>query len=495
MQILINNIDLTEYYIPQTLRIEDEINARSTCNFRMVDVLGALSITNGQPIEIYQDSVLIFGGFTFFPKKFNPVGTETLYFDIECVDNHIISDRFIVAEAYVNQTVPFIVNDLINTYLAGDGVTAGIIETSEFFPGESLFPSESLFPIQDFLLTEALFPRVASVSSALDELAEITGLSWYIDYDKKLYFIARNAISAPFNIENNSAIVNINVREDKSRYRNRQFIRGGDNKTQLINNELPTPIPDGVSRTFVTRFPIAEKPTIIINSVVIDPVDVGVNGRDEGKKFYFSIGERTITQDDSETVLDGDTIGITYRGLFPLLVVAEDSQAIADRIAIEGGTGIYEAIDTEPKINNQDLALEIAQGKLRKFSKVERELTYETYTAGLFAGQLQIINLSRYNINNGEFLIDRMSIQDLDGQGTFVHSVHAVDGESFGGWTEFFKQRIRQDEKLSIKSDETLILLNSQFEQQNWGESLNFNVIPCPLPNDLLFPEEDLIPC
>jgi hypothetical protein len=88
-----------------------------------------------------------------------------------------------------------------------------------------------------------------------------------------------------------------------------------------------------------------------------------------------------------------------------------------------------------------------------------------------------------------------MSIQDLDGQGTFVHSVHAVDGESFGGWTEFFKQRIRQDEKLSIKSDETLILLNSQFEQQNWGESLTFNVIPCPLPSDLLFPEEDLIPC
>ena len=132
MQILINSIDQTQYYMPQTLRIEDEINARSTCNFRMVDITGTLNITNGQPIEIYHNSVLIFGGFTFFPKKFNPIGTETLFFDIECVDNHIIADRFIVAEAYVNQTVPFIVNDLINTYLLADGVTAGIIQTEEF---------------------------------------------------------------------------------------------------------------------------------------------------------------------------------------------------------------------------------------------------------------------------------------------------------------------------------------------------------------------------
>jgi hypothetical protein len=462
----------------------------------MVDVTGALDITNGQPVEIYHNSVLIFAGFTFFPKKFNPIGTDTLFFDVECVDNHIIADRFIVAEAYVNQTVPFIVNDLINTYLLADGVTAGIIQTEEFFPSNTLFPNDSLFPISDFLLQEAKFPRVANVSSALDELSEITGFSWYIDYDKKLYFIARNAITAPFNIQNDSAIVNVNVREDKSRYRNRQFIRGGDNQTQLIVDEKPTPIPDGISRTFVTRFPLAIKPVIKINSVTIAPNDIGINGKDENKKFYYSIGERTITQDDAETVLIlTDVIEITYRGLFPLLVVSEDSQAIADRILVEGGTGIYEAIDTEPKISNKDLALEMAQGKLRKFTKIERELTYDTYTTGLFAGQLQIINLSKYNINNGEFLIDRMTIEDLDGNGTFVHSIHAVDGEAFGSWTEYFKERVKQDEKLSIKNDETLIILNAQFEVQNWGESLTFNVIPCPIPNDLLFPELDLIPC
>jgi hypothetical protein len=290
--------------------------------------------------------------------------------------------------------------------------------------------------------------------------------------------------------------VNVNVREDKSRYRNRQFIRGGDNQTQLITDEKPTPIPDGISRTFVTRFPLAIKPVIKINSVTIAPNDIGINGKDENKKFYYSIGERTITQDDAEIVLIlTDVIEIIYRGLFPLLVVSEDSQAIADRILVEGGTGIYEAIDTEPKISNKDLALEMAQGKLRKFTKIERELTYDTYTTGLFAGQLQIINLSKYNINNGEFLIDRMTIEDLDGNGTFVHSIHAVDGEAFGSWTEYFKERVKQDEKLSIKNDETLIILNAQFEVQNWGESLTFNVIPCPIPNDLLFPELDLIPC
>ncbi len=65
-------VDLTNYYRPQTLEIEDEINARSTARFGLVDATGALEITDGSPIEIYDYSGnLIFGGFVMYPNRIN----------------------------------------------------------------------------------------------------------------------------------------------------------------------------------------------------------------------------------------------------------------------------------------------------------------------------------------------------------------------------------------------------------------------------------------
>lgn len=498
MQILISSVDRTNKFRVGTLEIEDAINERSMARLQMVDTSMTLSLSDGQPISIYDDSaVLIFAGYLLFPKKFVPITNNAIFYDLECVDQHQIADRFLVAKTYLNTSAQDIANDLYYTYLEPEGVTIGDIDGVSLFPANDLFPADDLFPFAStVILEQATFPRVGTVADAMNELAEITGYQWYIDYNKEFYFAPRTFFNAPFDITDTSAIVNINVRQDKSQYRNRQYIRGGLSQTDPITLEKPTPNPDGVSRTFITRFPLADKPRIFINSAEINANDIGINGIDTGKKYYYLYNANTIIQDSAETVLtSSDMIQITYNGLVALALVSENPAAIAERASVEGGTGVYERIDVDSAISNRQEALDIANGKLTKYSKIMNEITYDTYTSGLAAGQLQNINLTQYGISSTDFLIDNVKVSELDGTGRLIYSVHAIDGETFGGWQKFYRDLLRQDLKMSIRENELLVILSTIAEAQGWNEITTVNVIACPIPGEALFPAEDLIPC
>lgn len=476
-------VDLTEYYISQSLSIEDDISARSQCRFQFVDKNGILEIDDGMPIEIYDyNDNLVFSGFVIYPQRMNPIGTDVVFFDIEAVDQNSLCDRYLVAESYLNQTAGYIVSDLMAKYLSIDGITAGVIQAGN-------------------TIEVAKFPRIGTVTDALDQLAEICGFIWYIDFDKTLHFKERTADVAPFNLVDSSQILNVNLRNDRSKYRNRQYIRGGQTPTDSqILDELPTPKPDDVTRTFVTRYPISEKPIIKINGVPVDPDQIGVNGIDgqvDPLQWYWSYNSNTITQDSNEYVLAStDVLTIDYIGLIPLLVVVEDSNAIEQRATIENVSGVYESLESMPNVNNKQQAIDIANGRLNKYARVARELTYQTYTNGLFAGQLQNVNLTKYNISNSEFLIDRVTMRDLDDNGTFVYDVHAVDGQSFGGWTQFFKSLVKkQSDNVTIDSYESLVVLNATTEVESWTESQNMVIFSCAVPSTTLYPSLVFYPC
>ena len=132
---------------------------------------------------------------------------------------------------------------------------------------------------------------------------------------------------------------------------------------------------------------------------------------------------------------------------------------------------------------------------MRKYTVIPRELTYQTFTNGLSAGQLQTVTLSKYGINAAEFLIDRVTIRDLDDQGTFVYDIHAVDGEPFGSWTKFFESLVRKESGLVIDPDEKLIVLKTSYETDSWSEIHSYTIFACPIVADTLYPSDTLYPC
>ena len=134
--------------------------------------------------------------------------------------------------------------------------------------------------------------------------------------------------------------------------------------------ETPTPAPDGSSRTFTVRFPIARKPRIFIDSVEVDPSDIGVNGLDASgtKKWYFSRQSTQISQENSETVLaSGTELEIIYTGLYTRVFVDEKDDEIAARKIIEGGSGRWENYEDKESVDDVDTANQYIAGLLRKY--------------------------------------------------------------------------------------------------------------------------------
>ena len=140
---------------------------------------------------------------------------------------------------------------------------------------------------------------------------------------------------------------------------------------------------------------MAEKPRIFIDDVEVSPDDIGVNGLDKDRKWYFSYNSNIITHDFSQPELTTETLKIQYKGLYPILVVAEDPAEIENRKSIEGGSGIYENIQLEQSINLKDVALNYANGLLEKYGIIPKTATFTTYQHGLKAGQLLPIQNSK----------------------------------------------------------------------------------------------------
>ena len=49
-------------------------------------------------------------------------------------------------------------------------------------------------------------------------------------------------------------------------------------------------------------------------------------------------------------LISTDAITIEFQGFYPLIIVAEDPEAISNRQTVEGGTGIYEAIEEKASL-------------------------------------------------------------------------------------------------------------------------------------------------
>ncbi|MDW7673786.1 MAG: hypothetical protein SCK28_04530 [Bacillota bacterium] len=446
----------------------DKLNERTTCSFTIIEP--EFEIDVGMEVEVKQDAEIIFAGTVDSVREF---GDITKYAAVTCVDFSQLIDKRKVYDTFENELAGDIARAFIVSFFADDGITEGIIQDGPII-------SKAVFNYDDG-------------NVAMNRLAEITGFSWFIDHDKKLNLFDRATYQAPFGLTDNSNnFQGLQVKKTRGQYRNRQYVRAGQDVTQEIVKEKPTPKPDGVSKTFVVRLPIAQKPRIYIDDIEVDPADIGVNGLDKDRKYYFSFNSNTITQDQSEETLSTEVLEVTYRGLYPLLVVADKSEEIAARKEIEGGSGIYESIIEESNLNTREAAFEFAFGKLEKYGLLPKVITFNTYDHGLKAGQLLPIQNNKYGLD-GNYLIEEVTAR-ADGNLT-LYNVKALDGAALGGWEQFFKGLLQGNRKLVIRENEVLVLLNTASEQQNWAENTEINIFACPIASENLYPSEDLYPC
>lgn len=420
--------------------VSSKINARSTASFNVLDLNGLSGIDVGDDVELTNDAAVIFSGIVSNVQKSEST-PGVLEWSITCSDNCAKADKRIVADAAQSKTMKQTIIDHLLPILQEEGISA---DTSLIIDGP--FINRVVFPYW-------------TVSKALDHLCDLAGLNWNIDNNKKLRVFDRAEYVAPWTLTDLVQHKNFKQSQSMTKYRNRQYVLAGTGKTSLQSTEVPTPKPDGVSRKFILRFPVAETPVIYINGIAVPTENIGVNGLDKDKAWYFSYGSNVISQEPEEDVLnDSDGISVDYYGMYPIRTVLDNDAGITERQSAEPGTsGIYESVVSEKSLNTVSQATDYANALILKYGNVPDKVSFSTSVNGLEAGQLITITKPLYGISES-FLIESIAIRPSDGDAV-LYNISALDGAAVGGWEVFFKDLIGQATAVVVDDNEVLVVV------------------------------------
>lgn len=444
--------------------ISQKINQISTfkCGILNVskeqEIIDISNIVEGSNLELFNGENKIFSGIikTIAKSEYN-VGILKL--DLTVSDNNEIANRRIVVASFVNKNAGWLVKNVILPVLAEEGVSEGNIEDS-------------------FELLKVNFNYI-TCTQALNYLQTCTGLNWNIDKDKKLNFVSNTSIKAPFDVDSNLKYKNFKATRKYEQYRNTQYLLGGQGITSPQINEELTPAPDGEIIEFYTRFSISEKPKLekYSNGIwnEINPNDIGIQGIDSNKKFYFAYNSKIITQSTEEVPLaQGEKLRATYVGLKNIFVIYTDDAQILKRASIENSSGKYENFEKDSSILTTEEASQFASSLIKKFGEIEDKVTFSTEQEGLEAGQLIKIENKELNIIEQSFLIESVKIKPI-GFDALQYDISALDGISLGGWETYFKAIVEASQDV-INPDENVIFIKNIADESNVAEKLNIQI-------------------
>lgn len=459
--------------LQDSLNIGDVIEERSACSFIVVDDVG-VHYSQGQPVVITDNLAIIYAGYIDKSSEKKLSGNTMVLHTITCKDMHYLADKRIIAKAYIDMFAGDIVKDLITEKLSAEGVTIGYIENG---------PS----------VIEAVFNYITA-TRALESLAEKANFIWYIDYDKKLYFMPRSTYAAPWTATaDDMRDGSVKLERGNSQYRNTQYVKGGKDITNTLTENKKG---DGSTRAWVVSFPVATEPSISLNGTPIAASDIGIRGVETDKKYYWSKGNNTINQDSSLTLLTAsDTLTISYKGEFDIIVKTLSEAEIASIVELEGDTtGVIEDVADEMNSTTREAAFEIANAKLAKYGVIGRRLMFQTLRSGLWAGQILTVDLPEHDINAAELLIESITITTEET--VTWYDVTCAEGPEQQSWTKMFEQMADKGQPFvareNISEDEVLITLKTF--TKTWYPSTANNIFRELFPSATLYPSTGLYP-
>lgn len=425
--------------------IQKELNARDTFDCTLIT-------NDGYRPRIGDEIVLTCNGVRQFAGTINDkeekflAESEALWRSIHltATDWNQILDRRTAVAAYEQTWAGDIVKNLIDRHLAVEGITAGAIE-----PG--------------LVLVRANWNH-EPIATVLDDLAKDVGYYWFVDYYKRLHFLPREAATAPFSLnETNSRVRDFTVRESRNDYRNTQIIKGWK---EITNPQTETFRGDGDTRTFTLSFPVYSTPTLPPPSVKLNgqPKTVGVRGVEEGKDFYYSADQNEISQDqgaDIDPLTDQDLLEVTYIGSYPGITYQQDAAEVTARQAIEGGSGMYEAVDVDASLEGGDVVIARGAGLLRQ-NRLSAEAEFETEDEGLDIGQLIPVDFPTLGLSAVEMLITSLELTQISPDvtsspvavGLRRYRISCTSGEVKNHFKEFWMRFAQTGQKVGVREGE-----------------------------------------
>ena len=391
------------------LSIDHNTDGRATASFVVLDSSGAYTFYERQRVVIQQwDGEKQFAGVIQSCQVIRLPGTNVKLHTVAAVDYTAILDWRMIDYAATDKLPGTAVQEILDEYLAEEGITAGYIE-----PGNQL--------------TEIAIGNKSALEG-FQKLAEACNFVVYLDYDLKLYFHARTLYAADWNVADGTDILSesLEITRENPDYRNTEIVIGGYEETDLQTESW---IGDGTTKTFPLAYAANRFSTLEVNG---SAKTIGQKGTDAGTyEAYYAVNSETLTFEDAPT--NGHVIVAEYYGLWRSKSKAEDLTAISANVIRQGfGSGKVEHITVDESLNSIVAAGEYANAKLSEYGVDGIQIRYRTSRGGLAAGVLQNFD---YEGINEDILIYHVQEEWKDGD--VEYTIEGVLGPVIEDWANF----------------------------------------------------------
>ena len=401
ISIQINSVDVTDEVLMGSVSISDQINQRTnTLTFKTekYGTHGYKPELNDQ-IEVFHDGNKIFGG-VIISYTDDLIGHNTLRYSIKAKDYAQYLDRKLVTKRYEDETLAFIVDDLVDIYTTG--FTSTVTSTQN--------------------IASISFNRL-TMSECLQKLANALNFVWWVDYDKNVHMIKKNEQSAPFGLSDaseNHITGTLSIEKDISQIRNIVVIEGGDEVSEPVNVEYHG---DGEQIQFDTMYKFAEMPTLVVDGVT---QTIGLDNIADPLSFDYmwSYNEKYVKANSTaptykDPSIDPPNVIITGKPLFPILVRVPEPVSI-------GTYGEYEYAITDRTIRTKQQGIDRAVAELQAYGKSISEGGFTTYKFGIESGQTINVSSAIRGINEN-FIIQRVSTKFVGIGGGEIKAEYQVE--------------------------------------------------------------------
>ena len=439
-------VDFLPKFRTSSAQITESLRKTSVMNFLATTDDIADAPSEGSEVIYKDDTRFLFGG--YITKVTNDeFGIASQYsHNVEVSGYDSIFNNKIIARGYTNQTLAYIVADIIDDFV---GASYGFDVTNV-----------------------ATGPTIATISfdhitvrEAFKKLEKLTGYIWWVDYEKKIYFQLSDVTIAPETVTDSSAnIESINISYDTTQVRNDVTVIGSADGYQSLDPITETFIGDGELRSWVLEAKPSEVIHIKVNTVS-QQFSLDANERDSDI-FTYSYSGQSFRQTEGQTVLTGsDTIEISYYPRLPIIERKEGAASIAFFASKDGGDGRYSHTIKDTSISSIQEAGDRAQQELNDYANALVEGTFITRTGLLSggsiftAGQALTVNLPSFGLNSDTaFLIQEVRIEVIEGDATEYRYTVKFGGKPVG-LKEFLEDLAAKQGQGAEVADATEILV------------------------------------
>jgi len=450
LAVTIGGVDYSGMVAPGSLTITDELNGPKSASFVLRDKVSSAVVGVGMPVLIEQVTpateedpevrLALFGGQIDRTPRARIGGTRMHEWQILCKDYGCILGR----------------RTWTGTVSAGTLLGVAVRQMQQIFTEEG-------FTLDGVVATGPELPKMQFqemyVADVLSELARISRYKWWVDSSKVVHFKDRAADVAPWTLNSLELVTSFEVEHERSQYRNLQKVLG--TKVTAEGTTTVRWTANGHDRVFRLVSASRVGSTTAYNEIAratVLTVDgaakvLGVPGT-QGIEWEYDVGGSEVRYKGAGSPANNAVIELTYFGQFRVVgqyPAQEDlptDAEIVDRKAVEGGTGIYEAVEVNESISDPGDAESVAKSLIELHGHIPTIITFTTYKPGLKAGQSLPIVLPSYELNKS-FLVDSVRITDEETDDAEYRLRYAVSvvGSEVPKWEGYFAALLKEREK------------------------------------------------